>query len=411
MEHEFTFFDDDSQETQQEFENEFENLEELEPGEERVLKVRLDKWLWAARFFKTRALARAAVEAGKVFYNSERSKPSREIEIGATLYIRQGRFEKTVIVRGLSTRRRSTEEALQLFEETENSKNAREAQSSYMQPPMEGTGDHYYAQHNTSNTGYYPQEQRERRSTRFLRRSFVRQSTGNVRTDQENEQQPYEERYEQQPYEQRNSQPYEPRNNPPYEQRNNQRYDQRFDQRNDQRFQSPYEPRHEQKYGQRVDSSYGQPRQHDQRYDQPYRQPRHYDSRHDQKPYGQQPRQHQHQHDQRYDQYGQPRQHDQRYPQRYDQQHRQPQYGQRHDQHYGQSQYGQSGQSQYGQSQYGQSPYGQRYNEQYEQKRYAERQEHRNERFDPRNDPRSSITRQSMQEKDFETPETSETSD
>ena len=77
---------------------EFEFFEEQEvlpeasnPSEERILTVRLDKWLWAARFFKTRALARAAIEAGKVYYNGERSKPSREIEIGALLQIYQGR--------------------------------------------------------------------------------------------------------------------------------------------------------------------------------------------------------------------------------------------------------------------------------------------------------------------------------
>jgi ribosome-associated heat shock protein Hsp15 len=89
-------------------------------GGSRTLKVRLDKWLWAARFFKTRAVARAAVEKGQVFYNGERSKPSREIEIGAMLHIRHGHLEKTVIITGLSTRRRNQEETGQLFKETEN---------------------------------------------------------------------------------------------------------------------------------------------------------------------------------------------------------------------------------------------------------------------------------------------------
>lgn len=111
MEKQFHFVTDAEEETDSEFDI------SPEEGSERTLKVRLDKWLWAARFFKTRALAHVAVEAGKVFYNGERSKPSREIEIGAELYIRHGRFEKTVIVKGLSTRRRSTEEASQLFEE------------------------------------------------------------------------------------------------------------------------------------------------------------------------------------------------------------------------------------------------------------------------------------------------------
>ncbi len=84
---------------------------------DRILKVRLDKWLWAARFFKTRAVARVAVEKGRIYYNNERPRPSREIEIGATLRIQHGHFEKTIIIRGLSTRRRSTGESLQLFEE------------------------------------------------------------------------------------------------------------------------------------------------------------------------------------------------------------------------------------------------------------------------------------------------------
>src|SRR5690349_12527752 len=112
MDQKFEFFSDDYV-----FEDEQSRLDET-----RELIVRLDKWLWAARFFKTRAVARLAVEKGKVFYNGERVKPSREIELGATIYIQQGRFEKTVIVRGLSTRRRGTEESLQLFEETEDSR-------------------------------------------------------------------------------------------------------------------------------------------------------------------------------------------------------------------------------------------------------------------------------------------------
>lgn len=100
---------------------------DLDSGEERVLKVRLDKWLWAARFFKTRALARLAVETKKVTYwingqQISKLSPSREIEVGAVLTIQHGRFIKTIIIKGLSTRRRSTEEALQLFEETEESR-------------------------------------------------------------------------------------------------------------------------------------------------------------------------------------------------------------------------------------------------------------------------------------------------
>jgi len=55
-----------------------------------VLKVRLDKWLWAARFFKTRTLAKEAIEGGKVHYNGQRTKPGRTVEVGSTLKVRQG---------------------------------------------------------------------------------------------------------------------------------------------------------------------------------------------------------------------------------------------------------------------------------------------------------------------------------
>lgn len=83
--------------------------------------VRLDKWLWAARFFKTRALAKKAIEGGKVHYQGARSKPSRAVELGASLAIRQGWSTKTVLVKGLSEHRRSANEAMQLYEETPES--------------------------------------------------------------------------------------------------------------------------------------------------------------------------------------------------------------------------------------------------------------------------------------------------
>ncbi len=140
-------------------------LGESDEKSERTLKVRLDKWLWAARFFKTRAIAREKVEKGFVFYNGERSKPSREIEVGALLQIRQGRYEKTVIVKGLSTRRRSTDEALQLFEETEDSKLTREQQAAFAWPSHEIQSESAYSPFS---------EPRERRQSRFLRRSFQR---------------------------------------------------------------------------------------------------------------------------------------------------------------------------------------------------------------------------------------------
>ncbi len=84
-------------------------------------KIRLDKWLWAARFFKTRAVAKQAVEGGKVHYNGARTKVSKVVEIGALLQIRQGADEKTVEVLLLSDQRRGAPEAALLYRETEQS--------------------------------------------------------------------------------------------------------------------------------------------------------------------------------------------------------------------------------------------------------------------------------------------------
>ncbi|HEB94034.1 MAG TPA: RNA-binding S4 domain-containing protein [Gammaproteobacteria bacterium] len=81
-------------------------------------KVRLDKWLWAARFFKTRGLATEAIKGGKIELNGSRAKPSRELKVGDELQIRQGFEEKAVIVRNLSDRRGPAAVARQLYEET-----------------------------------------------------------------------------------------------------------------------------------------------------------------------------------------------------------------------------------------------------------------------------------------------------
>ena len=84
-------------------------------------KVRLDKWLWAARFFKTRALAKAAIESGKVHHRGERCKPGKEPRVGDELQIRIGFDEKTVVVQALSIVRRGAPEAKALYTETEAS--------------------------------------------------------------------------------------------------------------------------------------------------------------------------------------------------------------------------------------------------------------------------------------------------
>ena len=89
-------------------------------------KVRPDKWLWAARFFKTRALAKAAIEGGKVHCRGERCKPSKEPKVGDELVIRSGFDERTVVIRALSAVRRGAPEAQTLYEETAQSLAARE---------------------------------------------------------------------------------------------------------------------------------------------------------------------------------------------------------------------------------------------------------------------------------------------
>lgn len=83
--------------------------------------VRLDKWLWAARFYKTRALAREMIDGGKVHYNGQRGKPSKIVELNAELKLRQGNEERTVIVLALTSQRRGANEAQQMYQETEAS--------------------------------------------------------------------------------------------------------------------------------------------------------------------------------------------------------------------------------------------------------------------------------------------------
>lgn len=84
-------------------------------------RVRLDKWLWAARFYKTRALAKAAIEGGKVHCRNERCKPAKELRLGEELLIRTGFDVRRVIVRYLSDVRRSASEASHWYEETPES--------------------------------------------------------------------------------------------------------------------------------------------------------------------------------------------------------------------------------------------------------------------------------------------------
>lgn len=98
-------------------------------------KCRLDKWLWAARFFKTRSIAADAVDSGKVRVDGERTKPAKEVKIGMLIHIRNKAFEIEADVTGLSNVRRGAPEAALLYAETtqsiakrENAKITREAE-------------------------------------------------------------------------------------------------------------------------------------------------------------------------------------------------------------------------------------------------------------------------------------------
>lgn len=94
-----------------------------------VQRVRLDKWLWAARFFRTRAKAKAAIEGGKVHCDGQRPRPAKEIAVGDELRIRQGFDERVVIVRELSEQRGKAAQAQQLYEETADSVQRRESET------------------------------------------------------------------------------------------------------------------------------------------------------------------------------------------------------------------------------------------------------------------------------------------
>jgi ribosome-associated heat shock protein Hsp15 len=91
------------------------------------IRVRLDKWLWAARFYKTRALASYAVETGKVDVNGERAKRAKQLQVGDSLRIRLGPYHHIVTVRALSERRGPASVAATLYEESADGRRAREA--------------------------------------------------------------------------------------------------------------------------------------------------------------------------------------------------------------------------------------------------------------------------------------------
>ena len=99
----------------------------MDGDKNRDADVRVDKWLWAARFFKTRSLAAEAVSGGKIEINGERAKPSRVVRIGDKVGIRRGPYEWTIIVKDVARLRGPAAQAQQLYEETEESLRKREA--------------------------------------------------------------------------------------------------------------------------------------------------------------------------------------------------------------------------------------------------------------------------------------------
>ena len=84
-------------------------------------KLRIDKWLWAARFYKTRSLAVEEIDKGRVRVNDVEAKPAREVKVGDTVTLRQGPVIRTLVVRGISNQRGAGPVAQQLYEETADS--------------------------------------------------------------------------------------------------------------------------------------------------------------------------------------------------------------------------------------------------------------------------------------------------
>ncbi len=101
-------------------------------------KVRLDRWLWAARFFKTRAQAKTAIDGGKVQVDGSKPKVAKEIQCGANIRVRKGSLEQTVVVTALAAKRGNAKEAALLYQETADSIERREAQSAQRQMQRAG---------------------------------------------------------------------------------------------------------------------------------------------------------------------------------------------------------------------------------------------------------------------------------
>ena len=109
--------------------------------------TRLDKWLWAARFYKTRAIAKQMIDGGKVFYNGQRTKSGKAVSLGDIIKVRQGFEEKEVEVIALADKRRDATFAATLYNETSTSLESREKnalarkQGVLLSPASEGKPD------------------------------------------------------------------------------------------------------------------------------------------------------------------------------------------------------------------------------------------------------------------------------
>ncbi len=97
-------------------------------GEKHEERMRLDKWLWAARFFKTRALATEAINGGKIHLNGQRAKPGKDIGVGVRLEISKDQYTWDITVNALNAQRRPASEAALLYEETPESHAKRQAE-------------------------------------------------------------------------------------------------------------------------------------------------------------------------------------------------------------------------------------------------------------------------------------------
>ncbi len=122
------------------------------------LDVRLDKWLWAARFYKTRTLARQAIECGKVHYNHSRARPSQSVELDAVITLQLGSYQKSMVVTGLSKQRRSADDAAALYCETQESVQQNHARTEH--------------RHYSQGGGGQDPDKHDRRRARFLRRGM-----------------------------------------------------------------------------------------------------------------------------------------------------------------------------------------------------------------------------------------------